>query len=116
MICTYPNTQAVVDTTIECIKSLRKNSNRKIIISAHCPVPKELQGMVDYVFYEKNNLLTKHTFYSGYWMYHDQYDTHVNLKGEDNDRYHGPACYTSFYNPATFAKELGIEKLYYINL
>ena len=115
VICTYPNTQAVVDTTIECIKSLRKNSNRKILISAHCPVPKELQGMVDYVFYEKNNLLTKHTFYSGYWMYHDQYDTHVNLKGEDNDRYHGPACYTSFYNPATFAKELGIEKLYYIN-
>ena len=115
VICTYPKTQAVVDTTIECIKSLRKNSNRKIIISAHCPVPKELQDMVDYVFYEKNNLLTKHTFYSGYWMYHDQYDTHVNLKGEDNDRYHGPACYTSFYNPATFAKGLGIKKLYYIN-
>ena len=115
VICTYPKTQAVVDTTIECIKSLRKNSNRKIIISAHCPVPKELQDMVDYVFYEKNNLLTKHTFYSGYWMYHDQYNTHVNLKGEDNDRYHGPACYTSFYNPATFAKGLGIKKLYYIN-
>tara|TARA_R110000751_G_C13783340_1_gene481248 strand:- start:1797 stop:3758 length:1962 start_codon:yes stop_codon:yes gene_type:complete len=115
VICTYPNTQAIVETTIECIKSLRKNSKRKIIISAHCPVPKELQDMVDYVFYEKNNLLTKHTFYSGYWMYHDQYDTHVNLKGEDNDRYHGPACYTSFYNPATFAKGLGIKKLYYIN-
>jgi len=115
VICTYPKTQAVVDTTIECIKSLRKNSKRKIIISTHCAVPKELQDMVDYVFYEKNNLLTKHTFYSGYWMYHDQYDTHVNLKGEDNDRYHGPACYTSFYNPATFAKGLGIEKLYYIN-
>ena len=115
VICTYPKTQAIVETTIECIKSLRKESNRKIIISAHCPVPKELQDMVDYVFYEKNNLLTKHTFYSGYWLYHNQYDAHVNLKGEDNDRYHGPACYTSFYNPATFAKGLGINKLYYVN-
>ncbi len=115
VVCTYPETQAVVDTTIECIKALRKESNRKIIISAHCPVPKELQDMVDYVFYEKNNLLTKHTFYSGYWMRGNQYDTHVNLRGEDNDRYHGPACYTSFYNPATFAKNLGIKKLYYIN-
>lgn len=115
VVCTYPNTQAVVDTTIECIKSLRKNSNRKIIISSHGAVPKELQDIVDYVFYEKNNLLTKHTFYSGYWMYHDQYDTHVNLRGEDNDRYHGPACYTLFYNPATFAKGLGIKKLYYVN-
>jgi glycosyltransferase involved in cell wall biosynthesis len=115
VVCTYPKTQAVVDTTIECIKSLRKNSKRKIIISAHCPVPKELQDMVDYVFYEKNNLLTKHTFYSGYWSSTDLYNTHVNLKGEDNDRYHGPACYTSFYNPATFAKGLEIKKLYYIN-
>ena len=115
VICTYPKTQAVVDTTIECIKSLRKNSNRKIIISAHCPVPKELQDMVDYVFYEKNNLLTKHTFYSGYTASNNLYDTYVNLRGEDNDRYHGPACYTSFYNPATFAKGLDIKKLYYIN-
>jgi hypothetical protein len=115
VVCTYPKTQASVDTTIECIKSLRKNSNRKIIISAHCPVPKILQDMVDYVFYEKNNLLTKHTFYSGYWMYSDKYDSYVNLRGEDNDRYHGPACYTSFYNPATFAKNFGIKKLYYIN-
>ena len=114
VICTYPKTQASVDTTLECIKSLKKD-NRRIIISAHCAVPKVLQDEVDYVFYEKNNLLTKHTFYSGYWLYHDQYDTHINLKGEDNDRYHGPACYTSFYNPATFAKGLGIKKLHYIN-
>ena len=114
VICTYPKTQASVDTTLECIKSLKKD-NRRIIISAHCAVPKILQDEVDYVFYEKNNLLTKHTFYSGYWLYHNEYDTYVNLKGEDNDRYHGPACYTSFYNPATFAKGLGIKKLHYIN-
>ena len=114
VICTYPKTQASVDTTLECIKSLKKD-NRRIIISAHCAVPKVLQDEVDYVFYEKNNLLTKHTFYSGYWLYHSHYDTYVNLKGEDNDRYHGPACYTSFYNPATFAKGLGIKKLHYIN-
>jgi len=114
VICTYPKTQASIDTTLECIKSLKKD-NRKIIISSHCAVPKELQDEVDYVFYEKNNLLTKHTFYSGYWSSTDLYNTHVNLRGEDNDRYHGPACYTSFYNPATFAESLGIKKLHYIN-
>ena len=114
VICTYPKTQASIDTTLECIKSLKRD-NRKIIISAHCAVPKVLQDEVDYVFYEKNNLLTKHTYYSGYWSSTDLYNTHVNLRGEDNDRYHGPACYTSFYNPATFAKGLGISKLHYIN-
>ena len=115
VVCTYPNTQANIDTTIECVKALRKDSNRKIIISSHYPVPKELQDMVDYVFYEKNNPLTKHTFYEGYSFYNNQFDTYVNLRGEDNDIYHGPACYTLFYNPATFAKGLGIEKLYYVN-
>ena len=115
VVCTYPNTQAIVDTTIECIKSLRKNSKRKIIISSHGAVPKELQDMVDYVFYERNNLLTKHTYYSNYTFNTDLFNTHVNLRGEDNDRYHGPACYTLFYNPATFAKGLGIHKLHYIN-
>ena len=71
--------------------------------------------MVDYTFNDSNNILTKHTFYSGYTMSNNLYDTHVNLRGEDNDRYHGPACYTSFFNPATFAKSLGIKKLHYIN-
>ena len=115
VVCTYPNTQAAINTTIDCINSLRKNSNRKIIISSHYAVPKELQDMVDYVFYEKNNLLTKHTFYSSYTYHTDLFNTHVNLRGEDNDRYHGPACYTSFYNPATFASSLGIDKLHYVN-
>jgi len=115
VICTYPNTQSSIDTTIKCIKSLRKDSKRKIIISSHHAVPKELQDMVDYVFYEKNNTLTKHTFYSNYTYSTDIFDTNINLRGEDNDIYHGPACYTLFYNPATFAKSLGIKKLHYVN-
>ena len=71
--------------------------------------------MVDYTFNDSNNILTKHTYYSGYTYHTDLYNTHVNLRGENNDRYHGPACYTSFFNPATFAKSLGIKKLHFIN-
>jgi FkbM family methyltransferase len=114
VVCTYPVTDAIVQTTKDCINSLKRDG-RKIIISAHAPVPKELQEMVDFVFYDSNNILTKHTFYSSFSFYGGDYDTFINLKGEDNDRYHGPACYTSFFNPATFAKSLGIEKLHYIN-
>ena len=114
VVCTYPVSDAITQTTKECIESLKKDG-RKIIISAHTPVPKELQKMVDYTFNDSNNILTKHTYYAGYTMYNSLYDTHVNLRGEDNDRYHGPACYTSFFNPATFAKSLGIKKLHYIN-
>ena len=114
VVCTYPVSDAITQTTKECIESLKKDG-RKIIISAHTPVPKELQKMVDYTFNDSNNILTKHTYYSGYTYHTDLYNTHVNLRGENNDRYHGPACYTSFFNPATFAKSLGIKKLHFIN-
>ena len=114
VVCTYPVTDAIVQTTKECINSLKRDG-RKIIISSHAPVPQELQEMVDYVFYDANNILTKHTFYSSFNYYTGLYDTNINLRGEDNDVYHGPACYTSFRNPATFAKNLGIDKLHFIN-
>lgn len=114
VVCTYPVSDAIVQTTKECINSLKRDG-RKIIISAHAPVPQELQEMVDYVFYDSNNILTKHTFYSSFNFYTDLYDTNINLRGEGNDVYHGPACYTSFRNPATFAQNLGIKKLHFIN-
>ena len=114
VVCTYPVTDAIVQTTKDCINSLKRDG-RKIIISSHAPVPKDLQEMVDYVFYDSNNILTKHTYYSSFNFYTGLYDTNVNLRGEGNDIYHGPACYTSFRNPATFAKNLGIDKLHFIN-
>jgi glycosyltransferase involved in cell wall biosynthesis len=114
VVCTYPVTDAVIQTTKDCINSLKKYG-RKIIISSHAPVPQELQEMVDYVIYDANNFLVKHTFYSNYWCYTDLYDTWVDLRGEGNDRYHGGVCYTSFYNGAMLGKNLNHEKLYFVN-
>lgn len=114
VVCTYPVTDAIIQTTKDCINSLKKYG-RKIIISAHAPVPQELQEMVDYVIYDANNFLVKHTFYANYWCYNDLYDTWVDLRGEDNDRYHGGVCYTSFYNGAILGKYFNHEKLYFVN-
>ena len=58
VITTYPATQAIVDTTIECIK-LIKQTGKKIILTSHLPIPEELQKLVDYSIYDKNNILTK---------------------------------------------------------
>jgi hypothetical protein len=40
---------------------------------------------------------------------------HVNLRGNDNDVYHGPSCYSNYYNGAALANNLGIKKLYFLN-
>ena len=114
IVSTYPILNSVTKTTIECIEAL-KQTGRKIILTSHLPIPLELQELVDYCVYDKNNLLTKHTFYQYTWFDFDSLKVDLMLTGEDNDVYHGPSVYTNYYNGAALAKKLGIKKLYFLN-
>ena len=114
VISTYPILNSVTETTIECIKAL-KQTGRKIIVTSHLPIPKELQELVDYCVYDKNNLLTKHTFYNYTWFDFGTWKVDLWLTGENNNVYHGPAVYTNYYNGAALAEKLGIKKVYFLN-
>jgi hypothetical protein len=114
IVSTYPTQQSVTNSTKECIESFKK-TGRKIILTSHAPIPLELQELVDYCVYDKNNLLTKHDFYNHGWVDYDHFKVTTLLQGEDNDIYHGPAVYTNYYNAASLAKNLGFKKLYFIN-
>lgn len=114
VISTYPLQQSVIDSTKECIESF-KQTGRKIILTSHVPIPEELQELVDYCVYDKNNLLTKHDFYYHCWVDYGHFKVNTILQGEDNDVYHGPAVYTNYYNAASLAKNIGIKKLFFIN-
>lgn len=114
VISTYPTTKSSFTTTVECIRAA-KSTGRLVILASHLPISLELQEMVDYCVYDKNNILTKHTFYSQSRYSEDSFYAFVNLRAEDNDIYHGPACYTNYYNGAALAYKLGIDKAYFIN-
>ena len=114
VVSTYPNQHSIEETTLECIKSL-KQAGRKIILTTHYPASKELQNLVDYYIYDKNNLLTKHTYYDYTWFDYGSWRVDLILTGENNDIYHGPSVYTNYYNAASLAHNLGIKKLYYLN-
>ena len=114
VISTYPNTQAVVNTTKECIEAV-KNTGRKVILTSHIPLPEELATIADYCVTDNNNILTKHTFYTNSWYQTSEHKIDIYLKGEDNDVYHGPACYSNYYNGVALAKNLGFEKTYLLN-
>jgi len=114
VLSTYPILNSVIETTIECIKAL-KQAGRKIILTSHLPIPKELQELVEYCIYDKNNLLTKHTFYNYTWFDYGSWRVDLILTGENNDVYHGPAVYTNYYNGAALAEKLGIKKAYFLN-
>ena len=114
VISTYPLLNSIVQTTKECIESL-KQTGRKIILTSHLPIPNELQEMVDYCIYDKNNILTKHTFYENTWFDYGGWRVDLMLAGENNDIYHGPSVYTNYYNGASLSKSLGIKKIYFLN-
>jgi glycosyltransferase involved in cell wall biosynthesis len=114
VVSTYPILNSIVETTKECIESLKK-TGRKIILTSHLPIPKELQEMVDYCVYDSNNLLTKHTFYGYTWFDYDSWRVDLMLSGENNDVYHGPSVYTNYYNAASLANSLGIKKIFFLN-
>ena len=114
IISTYPITKAIINTTKECIEAVRK-TGRKVILTSHIPIPEELDKLVDYSINDNNNILTKHTFYKHSWISNDKMKAQVNLTGEDNDIYHGPTCYTNYYNGCSLAEGLGIRKVYFLN-
>ena len=114
IISTYPVTDSITNTTLDCIKAI-KNQGYDVILTSHCPIPSILQNEVDYCVYDKNNILTKHTFYSNFDFYSDLYDVNLNLRKENNDIYHGPTVYTNYYNGAVLADKLGYSKCHYIN-
>jgi len=114
VISTYPTTKSAFDTTVECILAA-KNTGRKVILTSHLPISPDLQNLVDYCIYDKNNILTKHTFYSQSRYGEADFFAFVNLRGEGNDVYHGPTCYTNYYNGAALANQLGIDKVYFLN-
>ncbi len=114
VISTYPTTKSSFETTVECIEAAKK-TGRKVILTSHLPISPSLQELVDYAIYDKNNILTKHTFYSQSRYSEHDFFAFVNLRGENNDVYHGPTCYTNYYNGASLAKELGIDKVYFLN-
>ena len=114
VISTHPITDSIVNTTLDCISTL-KSAGYKIILTSHTPLPDILQQQADYCIVDKNNILTKHTFYNSFYWNSDLYDVSLNLKGENNDVYHGPAVYTNYYNGAALASQLNFSKVHFLN-
>jgi hypothetical protein len=114
IISTYPITQAIINTTKECIEAI-KSTGRKVILTSHIPIPEELDKLVDYSINDNHNILTKHTYYTNSWISNPEMKASINLTGEDNDVYHGPTCYTNYYNGCALAEGLGIKKVYFLN-
>tara|TARA_R110000803_G_scaffold31076_3_gene69661 strand:+ start:1543 stop:4185 length:2643 start_codon:yes stop_codon:yes gene_type:complete len=114
IITTYPSTNSAINTTLDCVKTVQ-SYGYKVILTSHIPIPHILQSQADYCVVDNNNILTKHTYYNTFNWDSEGCKVYVNLKGENNDTYHGPSVYTNNYNGAALASSLGFTKSYFLN-
>ena len=85
------------------------------MLTSHIPIPQDLADLADYTVVDKNNILTKHSYYCNFWAQYPEYKIHVNLRGNDNDVYHGPSVYTNYRNGVALADSLGYDVTYLMN-
>ena len=114
ILSTYPISETIISTTLESIRAIR-TQGYKVIVTSHIPVPESISKEADYVVVDRNNILTKHTYYSNYWADHPDHKVYINLRGNDNDVYHGPSVHSNYVNGASLAKNLGLKKAYFVN-
>jgi FkbM family methyltransferase len=111
VIGTYPIHDVATQITKEAILHAKK-FNIPIILTSHCPIPNELQELVDYCVVDKNNIMTYHTWYKRAWYDHLPFYADINLRAEGNHIYHGPAAYCNYYNGIMVADTLGFDNVY----
>ena len=114
ILSTFPISDTIVETTLKTIDSIHARGT-KVLVTSHIPVPFAIEAKADYVVVDNNNILTKHSYYCNYWADLPDHKVHINLRGNDNDLYHGPSVYSNYVNGAALAKNLGYKKLFFIN-
>lgn len=112
IISTYPDTQARKQLTKECIESFKK-TGRKILLVSHYPVAEEIQKLVDYYFFDINNVMIHHSFYNRFFNYTDDYNVEINISAlaKSNQSF---AAYINLYNGFKLAQQLGFKKALFI--
>ena len=108
---TYPNIKDRVQWTKDTINSL-KPLGRKIILVSHYPVDQDIQHMVDYYIYDKDNPLTHHSYYTRFYNDKPDYFAEININVLKNSN-QSLTVLTNMFNGAKAAKELGFKRFFY---
>jgi len=112
VIGTYPNTDARIKLTIDCINSAKKMPfNRPIMLVSHYPVPKKIQEMVDYYIYDQHNPLTHHSYYNRFYREDEEAKVEMKITGNSNQSL---TVLTNLINAGKAAKAFGFNKMFYI--
>ena len=126
----YPKGEERINYMIETIKQLKK-TGKEIYVASHCPIPIEIQEMIDGSIYDKRNELIDQervldgytiydrrygSYYAVYWTtgYNDRHDQWASVKIPIPLGRHQVVCMSNIHNGLALARELGKDLAYII--
>ena len=80
IIDTYPKTEKQIQLLKDCINSVTP-IGWDILIVSHYPIPTEIQNMVTYSIYDKNNLFIPENITPHIFSFNESFDFKVYLSG-----------------------------------
>lgn len=107
IIGSHPSTKKQIDQLVSCINSI-KILGWDILLVTHYPVSVEIQNLVNYFIYDKNNIMVPSEISPHIFSSNDYFDFKIYLGG------HALAISTHISNSFTFAKNYGYDFCYYL--
>ena len=113
VVLTYPDTKIKEKVTIDCINSIKNNTDKPILVASHYPLTKEVQNLSNFYLYDSYNPLIEHTLYKFYWSEMNNAKIELNLDKLNNGKRLNQSLtvLNNIENSVRFAKEAGYERI-----
>jgi autotransporter strand-loop-strand O-heptosyltransferase len=111
----WPNTEEKENDLLECISRLRHFEGIPILLVSHYPIKSEIQKLVDYYIFDKDNDLLLSSEFAEYDLASGRWTDMSSHKIVNKLPYHHDyAIWVSMKHAFTFAKYLGKKTIHYL--
>jgi SAM-dependent methyltransferase len=115
VVDTWPNTPEKESDLIECIKKLREFSGIPILLVSHYAIKPEIQKLVDYYVYDKENPLLLNSEFEEYKVGSGRWCTFGKTRVDTEMEYHHDyAIWRSMTHAFNFCKYLGKKMIHFM--
>lgn len=111
----WPNTPEKETDMLECIKKLREFSGIPILLVSHYAIKPEIQKLVDYYIYDRENPILLNSEFAEYSVASGRWTNFGGYRIDSELPYHHDyAIWTSLQHAAIFCKHLGKSTMHFI--
>lgn len=111
----WPDTDQKENDLIDCINRLRAFPEIPILLVSHFPIKPEIQKLVDYYIFDKDNPILLNKDFSKYGVASGRWTNMAEIRIENEMKFHHDyAIWTSMSHAFNFCKYLGKKNVHYL--